>query len=80
MVTILPKIPKVFPSLVPLVLDYHAQDDLYLDPLGQTTVIKSPSLLISFLQVTMSGTTQAGVVYILEPALLKLVTLLSIDI
>ena len=36
----LSKVPKVLPPLVPLVLDYHAQGDPHLDPLGRTKVIK----------------------------------------
>ena len=36
----LPKVPKVLLPLVPLVLDYYAQGDPHLNPLGQTKVIK----------------------------------------
>ncbi len=75
-VTMLPKVPQVFPPLVPLVLDYHAQGDLHLDPLDQTKVIKYQDLLVPFLQVTVFGATQDGVVHIPEPAPLRLVTIL----
>ena len=44
-----PKVPKVLTPLVPLVLDYHTQGDLHLDPLGQTKVIKCQDLLVPFL-------------------------------
>ena len=36
----LSKVPKILSLLDPLVLDYHAQSDLHLNPLGQTKVIK----------------------------------------
>ena len=43
---------------------------------GQTKVIKYQDLLVPFLQVTVFGATQDGVVHIPEPAPLRLVTIL----
>ena len=36
----LPKVPKVLPPLVPLVLNHYIQGDPHLNPLGQPKVIK----------------------------------------
>ena len=44
-----PKVPKVLPPLVPLVLDYYTQGDLHLNPLGLTKVIKCQAFLVPFL-------------------------------
>ena len=44
-----PKVSKVLPPLVPLALDYYAQGDLHLDPLGLTKIIKCQAFLVPFL-------------------------------